>query len=142
MSHTRETSNLFQALENARPDEAVGISIASLTEGTPFGLFAARLPAGAGVGAHYHVEGKEIYHILRGEGIMMRGVPGDGGSVEWRPSLALREGDVYTVEAGEVHQLRNSSDREELVVAFICSKSHMGEDRIMTEGAPPSRMNE
>ncbi|WP_252180253.1 cupin domain-containing protein [Endozoicomonas sp. 4G] len=121
-------TNIKEALAQAKKDESVGISIATLSSGQDFCLFCTEIPKGHKVGCRYHIEGDEIYSILSGEGVIYTAAPDkieDANSINFRPVVA---GDNFTIPAGVVHQLKASSD---MVLLFICPQSHLNSDRVI-----------
>ena len=120
--------NLKDALNQAKPDDHVGIAIAPLSAGNDFCLFSAEIKSGHKVGCHYHTEGEEIYSILSGEGIIYTANVDNSGTVEEIKAHAVTSGDSFTIEPGTAHQLQATSD---LVLMFVCPPSHIDSDRIM-----------
>jgi len=126
-------NNLFEKIESAKLDEAVGIRIAHLTGSEEFSFFGAEIGPLKKVGAHYHKSGLEIYQIVVGRGKMHLGIPDSDNNVKWTRSLNVTKGDCFTVNEGEVHQLINELDSK-LVAIFGCPKSHLSTDRIVVKG--------
>ncbi|MBW1894389.1 MAG: hypothetical protein JRI91_11940 [Deltaproteobacteria bacterium] len=138
MNRNTIVNNLYEIIESAPLDEAVGIRLAHLTGNAEFSLFAAEKGPKKKVGAHYHKSGIETYQIVEGEGIMHLGKPDsdntvDNNTVQWTDSFNVKKGDCFTVNEGEVHQLVNTLDQKLIIVAG-CSKAHVTTDRITVEG--------
>ena len=131
-------SNWRRAVEQAVPDPKVGIRIARLCGDDRFGLYVASVPDR--VGCHVHFHGSETYEIVEGNGELHLGfVPGRGheGPIEWRKPQPVEAGDVFLIEEGFAHQLRNKGEGD-LVIIFGCPPSHLDNhlDRRMIE--PPT----
>ncbi|MCW7553940.1 cupin domain-containing protein [Endozoicomonas gorgoniicola] len=124
----RSIINLKDALNQAKPDDHVGIAIAPLSAGKNFCLFSAEIKSGHKVGCHYHTEGEEIYSILSGEGIIYTANIDNTGTVGETRVHTVTSGDSFTIEAGTAHQLQATSD---LVLMFVYPPSHIDSDRIM-----------
>ena len=133
MNQNTIVNNLYEIIESAPLDEAVGIRLAHLTGSAEFSLFAAEIGPKKKVGAHYHKSGIETYQIIEGEGIMHLGKPDSNNTVQWTDSFNVKTGDCFTVNEGEVHQLVNTLDNKLIIVAG-CSKAHVTTDRVTVEG--------
>lgn len=96
-------------------------------------MYAAELGPYKKVGAHYHVAGVEIYQIVEGNGVIHIGKPIGDGKTNWISSAKVKEGDCFTIQAGEVHQLINDQECR-LIALFGCPKSHLSNDRTMVNG--------
>jgi len=130
MTHdVMEINNLYDVIESAPLDEAVGIRIAPLTGSADFSLLVAEIAPKKKVGAHYHEFGIEIYQILEGEGVMHIGRPEAGSRVAWSTSFHVTKGDCFTVKEGDVHQLENTGNRR-LIIVVGCATAHVTTDRI------------
>ena len=126
-------NNLFEKIESAKLDEAVGIRVTHLTGSAEFSFFGAEVGSNKKVGAHYHKSGIEIYQIVEGRGIIHIGRPDSNNKVNWHNTLRVKKGDCFTVNEGEVHQLVNKSDNK-LIAIFGCPKSHLSSDRVVVKG--------
>ena len=124
-----EIKNLYDVIDSAPLDEAVGIRIAPLTGNDDFSLLVAEIAPQKKVGAHYHEFGIEIYQILEGRGIMHIGTPEGDSTVKWANSYHVKAGDCFTVREGNVHQLENTEE-ERLIIVVGCATSHVTTDRI------------
>lgn len=133
MAQDPRVTNLYEIIESAPLDEAVGIRIAPLTGSDEFSLLVAEIGPKKKVGAHYHESGIETYQIVEGEGVMRLGNPGENNTVIWSDPFQVKTGDCFTVEEGEVHQLENTLDNR-LIIVVGCSKSHVTTDRITVNG--------
>lgn len=125
--------NLYTLLKTAEFNPAVGIRIAPLSGNEYFSFYGAELAPQAKITAHYHKSGFELYFLVKGNGIMYTGKPEPTGAVSWNPALILEEGDCFTINEGEVHQLYNPSDNP-VVLVFACPQSHLSTDRIVVGG--------
>ena len=83
-----------------------------------------------------------MYEVVRGSGTLLYGpvkrqddrwaVPGN----DWR-SVAVREGDAFTIPEGCAHQLRNASPADgDLVILVECPEAHLTTDRTLLADAP------
>lgn len=133
MSGLSLANNLYNMLESAQMDPAVGIRVGHVTGGEKFSIFGAEIAPKKAVSAHYHLVDDEIYHIVEGSGIIYIGKPDETGSVEWEQPVAIHKGDCFTIAEGYVHQLYNDSE-ETLIAIFGCPKSHLSTDRIVVKG--------
>ncbi|MFZ5946187.1 MAG: cupin domain-containing protein [Bacillota bacterium] len=133
MKNSLDLKNIFQALEDAQWDQAVGIKIVKLTGNDVFAFYAAQIDGHKRVGAHYHIDGIEVYQIIAGQGSIYIGSPQDGGDVKWKQAVSVKTGDCFTVNPGEAHQLVNTAG-ESLILVFACPFSHVSSDRIMVTG--------
>ncbi len=135
MNSTLDLSNIKEALKEAKPDGAVGIRISKLTGNDIVAFYAAGIDGYKRVGAHYHNEGIELYQIIEGTGNIFIGSPRSDGEVDWKEPVKVVAGDCFTVTAGEVHQLINSSGNQ-LIIVFVCPYSHISTDRTVVKGVP------
>jgi mannose-6-phosphate isomerase-like protein (cupin superfamily) len=124
-----QTHNLKNVFSHLDKDEKSDIHMLQLTEG-PTAIFAAELKAGKKLPAHFHNQGVEVYQILSGDGTFELGQVTDG-QVVWEECLPVKEGDLFEVQAGQVHRL--SGGREDLRLLFITPPTHLGEDRTFIE---------
>jgi quercetin dioxygenase-like cupin family protein len=85
------------------------------------------------VTAHAHNYGVELYHILEGYGEIYTGVITDGQRVKWNDPKSVKSGDVFSIAPNVIHQLKNVSETEDLVLLFVCPRTHLAEDRIIAE---------
>jgi mannose-6-phosphate isomerase-like protein (cupin superfamily) len=76
------------------------------------------LKPGERMSAHYHNEVDECFYILRGEAVLV---------VDGQPRRAI-VGDVYRLEPGERHEIRNDSG-EDVKMVFI-KAPFLPEDRV------------
>ncbi len=130
---TSQMDNIYRALEGVSSDTGAGIDIVKLSGEEDFAMFCTRMEQGRYVSAHFHDSGTEIYHIIKGEGMMCTGYPDANGDIDWSNPFSVSEGDIITVQPGEAHQIENDSDND-LIIVFVCSPSHLGSDREMVEG--------
>jgi len=137
---TFKVVNWRDALKDAVLDPAVNIKIASLAEDSSMMMGITELQPGAKIRAHVHEKDAEIYHILKGEGEIYIGAQGQG-KVYWNDPVKVKEGDVFAIEPGMVHQLKNTSDHQALVLIFSAPLSHIKGDRSVTEGYENPREN-
>lgn len=120
-------------IQNAPVDAAVNIQIAPLAGDNQMTMYATVLKPGSQVKAHVHHKGTELYHILSGTGEMYTGHFNQvSGQVAWRQPSMVKTGDVFAIDAGITHQLRNTSSSEDLVLIFVCPPEHLQEDRTIT----------
>jgi quercetin dioxygenase-like cupin family protein len=67
-----------------------------------------KIPAKSEVKAHYHKQTKEIFYILKGNGMMFF------GDKQTRP----KDGDVFLCEPSDVHGVVNDSDEDLIILVF------------------------
>ena len=77
-------TNIYEALKDAKKDEAVGIRSIRLSGDDDFALYAAQIDRFKRIGAHYHTKGMEIYQVVEGQGKMHIGILQAGEAVEWK----------------------------------------------------------
>ena len=128
---TFKITNWRDALKDAVLDPAVNIKIASLAGDSSMLMGITELQPGAKIKAHVHGKDVEVYHILKGEGEIYIGTQA-GETVSWNDPIKVKDGDVFAIDPGMVHQLKNTSDHS-LVLIFSTPLSHLREDRIVTE---------
>jgi quercetin dioxygenase-like cupin family protein len=119
-------------------DPKVNIQIAPLASDQAMTMYATVLKAGSKVTAHVHQEGVELHHILRGSGEIYIGQLGENQQVHWNQPKIVNEGDVSSIEPDAVHQLKNTSSMEDLVLIFVCPHTHLKGDRVITVNCPHS----
>ena len=129
---TFKVVNWREALKDAVLDPAVNIKIAPLAGDSSMMMGATELQPGAKITAHVHGQDVEIYHILRGEGEIYIGTQ-QGEKVRWADPVKVKDGDVFAIDPGMVHQLKNTSDHQTLVLVFSTPLSHIRGDRVLTE---------
>ena len=133
MANSISIQNIYDKIQSAPLDPAVGIRVVPLVGDDAFTLFAAEIGPHKRVGAHFHGTGLEIYQIVEGRGEMHLGKPRGDGQTAWHATASVQKGDCFTVQEGEVHQLINDHD-ERLIALFGCPKSHLSTDRTMVQG--------
>ncbi|MDD2646502.1 MAG: cupin domain-containing protein [Patescibacteria group bacterium] len=109
----------------ANTDKAAKIKHISLVKNKEIGYYVAQVDNF--VQAHYHKKGDEIYHILKGRGLIYLGRL-TKNLVRWERPKKIYKDDVIFVPAGYAHCLMNSR-KEPLVLAFICPPLHLSKDR-------------
>jgi|OpeIllAssembly_1097287.scaffolds.fasta_scaffold2715384_1 quercetin dioxygenase-like cupin family protein len=100
----------FLSTENPNPRERYRVEI--LTSEHSFkdlGGLLGVLPAGCSIPYHFHKERESVLMALSGEAIEI--VEGE--------ELRLREGDVICISAGEMHGLKNTSNKEFRYIEFF-----------------------
>lgn len=76
-------------------------------------MVSAEIPPGARAGKHHH-PGPELVSVLEGSGIL---------EIEGRPPQTVKGGGHLTLEAGEVHDLKNANRADSLrVLAFLIAE--------------------
>jgi len=135
MEKSSNVKNLYQVIQSAKLDEAVGIRIDYLTGSDLFSFYGAEIAPHKKVGAHFHETGIEIYQIVHGQGRMHTGIVNEHLEVDWQASFIVQKGDCFTIEEGEVHQLDNDSD-DPLLLVVGCPKSHLSINRTVVTGLP------
>jgi mannose-6-phosphate isomerase-like protein (cupin superfamily) len=135
MKISSKINNLYQVIKSANLDETVGIRIGYLTGSDAFSFYGAEIAPFKKVGAHFHESGIEIYQIVQGQGTMHTGIPDENLEVAWQDSFAVQQGDCFTIEEGEVHQLDNDNDHPLLLVVG-CPESHLSTNRTVVTGYP------
>ena len=118
-----KVNNLRLALRAAQPDPVVGVSLVHMAGDASQSMYAASIPAGGVLKAHYHQQGDEFYQVIEGNGSMLLQAP--QACVQ---KLQIKTGDVFVVPAMMSHQLLNKGP-EPLVMVFSCPQSHIGHDR-------------
>lgn len=86
-------------------------------------LAEATLPPGARTTLHRHHVTEEIYHVVRGAGMMRLG----------RDEFRVTAGDTVAIAPGTPHGLVNAGD-EDLVLLCACSPPYSHEDTELLEG--------
>lgn len=132
MTTVLKVSNWVNEINNAIPDPAVGISLASLAGGDMFTSYVSEIPPGRCVAAHYHPQGIEIYQILEGRGLMKTGSLASDQSIQWEQSLEVKKGDFFTIYPGMIHQLENNSS-DPLILIVTCSPTNLVYNRVTIE---------
>lgn len=127
-----KVENIYKILNNANVDEKVGVRLATICEGETFNLYVLEIAPKKRVGAHYHTVGNETYQVIQGYGTMMIGKI-ENEIIKWSEPNNMNEGDCLNVNANEVHQLINLSNKP-LICIVACSTSHSTNDRIITKG--------
>ncbi|RXZ36482.1 cupin domain-containing protein [Oxalobacteraceae bacterium CAVE-383] len=118
--------NWLANLERIDYDDVVGIKIAKLAGDANFSTYLTAIDLGKSVSPHYHKNGDEHYHIIRGRGeITLTNLD----SMEIT-TIAIDEQSSFTVPENTLHQLKNSGD-EPLILMFSCPESHLDEDRFL-----------
>jgi mannose-6-phosphate isomerase-like protein (cupin superfamily) len=122
--------NMYRCIENAVPDPLVGIRIIRVTGDDAMGLYIAEPDPENRITAHFHTHGNEIYCILRVNGRIHTGQPGNRETVTRDTPVDLAGGDSFTVPEGMVHSLENTG-RGPLLFHVCTPSSHTGKDRII-----------
>ena len=130
MENNLKIININEKLLEAQFDLSVGIKIAHLLDIGDLSQYVAEIGSNKKVGAHYHSIGSEIYQIIEGVGEIHIGKVFGKNKVDWVISKTVKQGDCFTIREGEAHQLVNKQN-EKLIIQFICSKSHLLDDRTM-----------
>ncbi len=125
--------NFEDEIKKAPVDSKVNIKVAPLAGDETMTMYSTVLKPEAKVTAHVHSQGIELYHILKGIGEMYTGSLIDSNKVKWNPPQLVKEGDVFSINPGIVHQLKNVSSQEDLILMFVCPHSHLKEDRMITD---------
>lgn len=120
-------TNLFDALKDAQMDDYAGIKIVKLSGDASLSFYVADIAPHTQLTPHYHKEGIDAYHILKGTGTMRTG-PFVEGAFEWTEKFTAHEGDCFHIDPNIVHQILNETD-ETLVLVFACPESHVSTDR-------------
>ncbi len=116
------------ALENAKPDSAVGIRHAALSGNVACRIHVAAIPRH--VGCHFHKIGDETYEIVQGMGTLHFGkVTSTNGahSVNWEAPFNVSTGDRFVIPEGYAHQLQKCGN-EALSILFACPDSHLDDE--------------
>lgn len=122
--------NINLCFNELKPDSESDIQILKVIDGEA-ALFIAELKPEKRLNAHYHLDGTEIYHVLKGEGTMEIGsfAGGEGKEVKWEYKFPLQAGDVFAIPPKAVHRLSNWS-KDTLKLVFLTKPSHLTDDRI------------
>lgn len=127
---TLDLKNISHEIENAVLDPKVNIKIAPLAGDESNRMYATVLKPGSKVTAHKHASGIELYHILIGSGELYTGsVESNTDVVRWNKPIRVKQGDVFSIPEQTVHQLKNVSPSEDLLLLFSCAGSHLKDDR-------------
>lgn len=126
--------SLAEEITKAQFDAKANIKIASMAGDESMTMYATVLKPATKINAHVHQQGMELYHILKGSGEIYTGkLNQNSEEVQWEPPKKVSEGAMFAIHPGTVHQLRNTSQTEDLVLVFVCPQSHLKEDRIITQ---------
>ena len=68
-----------------------------------------RIPVGASLGVHQHVDNNETYHILQGKGLY----------TDNDKTYEVKAGDTTYCAAGDKHGLENTGDEDLIFIALI-----------------------
>ncbi|WP_082720678.1 cupin domain-containing protein [Burkholderia sp. ABCPW 14] len=113
-------------LERSRYDSIAGIRIAKLAGDARFSTYLTMIDPGKAVSAHYHKNGDEHYHVIRGHGEMTLT---DVVSHRTKTTAVSAE-NSFVVPENTVHVLKNTGT-EPLVLMFSCPENHLGQDRFV-----------
>lgn len=127
-----QVKNLQEELKKAILDPKVNIKIASLAGDETMAIYSTILKPQSQPTAHVHSRGIELYQILEGSGEIYTGKL-VGEKVVWNTPKKVAAGDVFAINPGVVHQLKNTSTSVDLLLMFVCPHSHLKEDRVITE---------
>jgi len=108
-------------------DKGSSIKLATLTGDEKISIFIAEVSPKSRLNPHYHKSGIETYQIFKGSGIMKIGNLHES-FVKWIETIHVKEGDCFTINEGEVHQLINDTDVP-LQAIFSCPATHLSTDR-------------
>jgi len=129
-----EVKNIYEALKTAPEDPKVNIKHALVVEGKNIGYHVAEVSQQ--VQAHVHRNGDEIYHVLKGEGLMHVGKVTFKGDkpvkVVWAPPVKVKPDDVFNITEGHAHSLKNTG-KTPLIISFICPHTHLTTDRSIVD---------
>lgn len=78
---------------------------------------------------------------MNGSGEIYTGMR-EGDVVHWNAPTAVKSGDVFAIDSGMAHQLKNTSGSENLVLLFCCPHAHLKDDRVITADQCASRAKE
>jgi oxalate decarboxylase/phosphoglucose isomerase-like protein (cupin superfamily) len=113
-------------LQHCAYDAAVGIKIAKLAGDGKFSTYLTAIDPGKSVNAHYHKNGDEHYHIIKGHGeITLIDV-----ASKLKTTNQVSAFHSFVVPENTSHQLKNTGN-EPLILMFSCPESHLQEDRFM-----------
>lgn len=113
-----------------KTDQTAKIKHRIIAKGPAIGYFVARVDNF--VQAHFHKKGDEVYHILKGQGLIHLGKPLIKDIVRWQKPQKVKKDDIVVVSAGQAHYLKNTG-RQPLVLGFICPHLHLSKDRIVLQ---------
>jgi mannose-6-phosphate isomerase-like protein (cupin superfamily) len=131
-----EVANIEEKLKSAKLDPAVGIRIVSIVTGKDIGFFVTEIDER--VQAHFHKQGDEFYHILRGEGtiyigeVIIQSEENSSFIVKWKSPIRVQVDDVFNIPAGYAHSLVRTGEHP-LVISFICPPTHLETDRFLVD---------
>ena len=80
----------------------------------------ATVPAGIETALHCHAVSEEIYHIIRGNGLMTLG----------NEKFSVHPGDTVLITPNTPHQILNT-DKHDLVFLCVCSPAYSHDDTIL-----------
>jgi len=124
-------SNINNCLNNIVADEKVGVKLAFLNGDENVSVFAIELAKGQYIPAHYHKEDIETYFIMEGQGMIHTGTI-NNENVLWNTVTEVNTGDCFTIYPGEVHELKNISEKTLRLLA-TAPLSHTLDDRYFIE---------
>jgi len=128
-----EIKNLSYELVKAQLDPKVNIKVAPLAGDKTMSMYATVLKPGSKVTSHMHNQDVELYYILNGSGEIYTGhLQENTANVLWDPVKQVKQGDAFAINPGKVHQLKNTSQSEDLTLLFVCPHSHLKDDRVIT----------
>jgi mannose-6-phosphate isomerase-like protein (cupin superfamily) len=98
-----------------------------LLESAGHSYYATEIASGKSVTPHYHCQGDEVYIIFSGLGAIKTWQP---DHAEDAAEIQVKQGDIFNVPAGTVHQLVNTG-AQPLVLLFACQPEHLAADRVI-----------
>lgn len=135
---TLKIVNLRIALEEAEIDPIVGLRRIPLVGNSSMMAGLLELQPCRKMTAHVHNEGIDLFHIIKGKGEIYIGLQ-EGRNVIWNNPTKIKKGDVFSVEPGVIHQLKNLSDKQNLTLIFICPMSHICNDVAPVDDFTPNQ---
>jgi len=113
-------------LQGSKYDNAVGIKIVKLTGDEKFSTYLTMIDPDKAVAAHYHKNGNEHYHIIKGRGQMTLTDMENGSTT----TMPVGEQSSFVVPENTLHTLKNIGEQP-LVLMFSCPESHLDRDRFV-----------
>jgi len=117
-----QIKNVFRLLDQETAEiESVGICFNHLIDSKSMSFYVIDIYPGKSITARSHIDGPEIYVILRGQGMMHSWA----ATAYAKSSQLIKRGDTFTVMPGSLHQLENNGITK-LVLLFACHPESSG----------------
>ncbi|MCX8514833.1 MAG: cupin domain-containing protein [Burkholderiales bacterium] len=111
-------------IDQCKVDGSVGIRIAKIAGDANFSTYITEIDPGKSVNPHYHENGEEHYHIIKGNGqIYLKDV-----TTLQETTTDVSAGSSFVVAENVLHKLTNTGN-ETLILMFSCPVQHLETDR-------------